>query len=111
MVPVLGSIANAIYDAIGVRMTELPITPERVLKALAEKRMGATYPIAALADNATMRYVAPLTTISRYEWGRCRCRDRWGSSNIGFRRVTTGGTEGEDSARKFGHRRGGWDGR
>ena len=38
MVPVLGSIANAIYDAIGVRMTELPITPERVLKALAEKR-------------------------------------------------------------------------
>jgi 4-hydroxybenzoyl-CoA reductase subunit alpha len=38
MVPVLGSIANAIYDAIGVRVTELPITPERVLKALAEKR-------------------------------------------------------------------------
>mgnify|MGYP000072490187 CR=1 FL=1 len=38
MVPVLGSIANAIYDAVGVRMTELPITPERLLKALAEKR-------------------------------------------------------------------------
>jgi 4-hydroxybenzoyl-CoA reductase subunit alpha len=38
MVPVLGSIANAINDAIGVRITELPITPERVLKALAEKR-------------------------------------------------------------------------
>jgi len=34
MVPVLGSIANAIYDAIGVRITELPITPERVLEAL-----------------------------------------------------------------------------
>jgi CO/xanthine dehydrogenase Mo-binding subunit len=38
MVPVLGSIANAIYDAIGVRITELPITPERVLRALREKR-------------------------------------------------------------------------
>jgi CO/xanthine dehydrogenase Mo-binding subunit len=38
MVPELGSIANAIYDAVGVRMTELPITPERVLKALKEKR-------------------------------------------------------------------------
>jgi 4-hydroxybenzoyl-CoA reductase subunit alpha len=37
MVPVLGSIANAIYDAIGVRMTELPITPERVLKAIKER--------------------------------------------------------------------------
>ena len=35
-VPVLGSIANAIYDAVGVRITELPITPERVLKALKE---------------------------------------------------------------------------
>jgi CO/xanthine dehydrogenase Mo-binding subunit len=29
MVPVLGSIANAIYDAVGVRMTELPITPQK----------------------------------------------------------------------------------
>jgi hypothetical protein len=26
------------YDAIGVRMTEPPITPERVLKAVADKR-------------------------------------------------------------------------
>jgi hypothetical protein len=37
-VPVLGSIANAIYDAVGVRITELPITPERVLRALRELR-------------------------------------------------------------------------
>jgi len=40
MVPVLGSIANAIYDAIGVRMTELPITPQKILNALEEKRKG-----------------------------------------------------------------------
>ena len=32
------SIANAIYDAVGVRMTELPITPENVLKALKSKK-------------------------------------------------------------------------
>jgi xanthine dehydrogenase molybdenum-binding subunit len=31
------AIANAIFDAIGVRFKELPITPERVLKALKEK--------------------------------------------------------------------------
>jgi hypothetical protein len=37
MVPVLGSIANAIYDAVGVRITSLPITAEKVLKALQEK--------------------------------------------------------------------------
>jgi len=32
------AIANAIYDAIGVRIFDLPITPEKVLKALKEKR-------------------------------------------------------------------------
>ena len=31
------AIANAVKDAIGVRIYELPITPERVLRALAEK--------------------------------------------------------------------------
>jgi CO/xanthine dehydrogenase Mo-binding subunit len=34
MVPTPAAIANAIYDAVGVRMTELPITPERLLRAL-----------------------------------------------------------------------------
>jgi len=33
--PVAASIANAVADAIGVRVFELPITPERVIKALA----------------------------------------------------------------------------
>lgn len=32
------AITNAIYDAIGVRMFDLPITPEKILKALKEKR-------------------------------------------------------------------------
>ena len=32
--PVLGAIANAIADAIGVRIFDLPITPEKILKAL-----------------------------------------------------------------------------
>lgn len=31
-------IANAIYDAIGIRIFDLPITPEKILKALKEKR-------------------------------------------------------------------------
>lgn len=36
-VPSPPAIANAIYDAIGVRLSELPMTPERVLKAIMEK--------------------------------------------------------------------------
>ncbi len=37
MVGVAPAIANAIYDAIGVRIRELPITPEKILKGLEEK--------------------------------------------------------------------------
>ncbi len=36
-VPTAAAVANAVYDAIGVRMKELPMTPERVLKAIKEK--------------------------------------------------------------------------
>ena len=35
--PVLGAIANAIQDAVGVRIKELPITSEKILNALKEK--------------------------------------------------------------------------
>ena len=35
--PVIPAILNAIYDAIGVRFTELPVTPEKVLAALRAK--------------------------------------------------------------------------
>lgn len=34
IVPVAACVANAIEDALGVRLTEIPITPERVLRAL-----------------------------------------------------------------------------
>ena len=34
--PTAAAIANAIYDAIGVRLTSVPMTPERILKALVD---------------------------------------------------------------------------
>jgi CO/xanthine dehydrogenase Mo-binding subunit len=37
--PVIPAIANAIYDAVGVRVTSLPINPERILKELKEKEL------------------------------------------------------------------------
>ena len=36
-VPTAPAIANAIHDAIGVRIKDLPITPEKILKALKKK--------------------------------------------------------------------------
>jgi CO/xanthine dehydrogenase Mo-binding subunit len=34
------AIVNAVYDAIGVQITDLPLTPEKVLKALEQKKRG-----------------------------------------------------------------------
>jgi 4-hydroxybenzoyl-CoA reductase alpha subunit len=42
LLPVPPAIANAVYDAAGVRIDEIPITPEKVLKALRGKGKGET---------------------------------------------------------------------
>ena len=40
LLPVPPAVANAVYDAVGVRIDEVPITPEKVLKALRDKARG-----------------------------------------------------------------------
>jgi CO/xanthine dehydrogenase Mo-binding subunit len=40
LLPVPPAVANAVYNAVGVRIDEVPITPEKVLKALKEKSRG-----------------------------------------------------------------------
>ncbi|HET7672439.1 MAG TPA: molybdopterin cofactor-binding domain-containing protein, partial [Burkholderiales bacterium] len=47
LLPVMPAVANAIYDAVGVRIDEIPITPDKVLRALHDKgkRVGpASFP-------------------------------------------------------------------
>jgi xanthine dehydrogenase YagR molybdenum-binding subunit len=39
-IPTGGAIANAIYDAIGVRLTDTPMTPAHVVQALAARGEG-----------------------------------------------------------------------
>ena len=38
-IPTAGAIANAVYNAIGVRIRDLPISPEKILNALAQKEL------------------------------------------------------------------------
>jgi 4-hydroxybenzoyl-CoA reductase alpha subunit len=40
LLPVPPAIANAVYDAVGVRIDEIPITPEKVLRAIKRKEAG-----------------------------------------------------------------------
>ncbi len=42
LLPVMPAVANAVYDAVGVRIDEVPITPDKVLKALRHKQKGET---------------------------------------------------------------------
>ena len=44
LVPTASAIANAIYDAVGIRIRDLPITPEKVLQALADKQADDSGP-------------------------------------------------------------------
>ena len=37
--PPIPAIVNAIYNAVGVRITSLPVTPEKIMRALAEKHI------------------------------------------------------------------------
>ena len=53
LLPVLGAIANAIYDACGVRVTELPITPEKILRGLHRREeAGASRATVGAGDRA-----------------------------------------------------------
>jgi len=47
LVPTVPAIMNAIYDAIGVRITSLPATPEKILAALRQKQQSGAQGIAA----------------------------------------------------------------
>jgi 4-hydroxybenzoyl-CoA reductase alpha subunit len=40
LLPIMPAVANAVYDAIGVRIDEVPVTPEKIVRALQAKASG-----------------------------------------------------------------------
>jgi CO/xanthine dehydrogenase Mo-binding subunit len=40
LLPMPPAVCNAVYDAVGVRIDEIPVTPEKILKALKAKSQG-----------------------------------------------------------------------
>ena len=59
LLPVPPAIANAVFDAVGVRIDQVPITPDTVLKALEEKAKG-NEPRVGPKDFPKMEYPAPI---------------------------------------------------
>jgi CO/xanthine dehydrogenase Mo-binding subunit len=47
IVPPVAAVANAIYRAVGVRMTQAPMSPPRLLKAILKHRAAAQHSAAA----------------------------------------------------------------
>ena len=44
LLPVIPAVANAVYDAVGVRIDEIPITPDKILRALAGRLKPVSVP-------------------------------------------------------------------
>lgn len=40
LLPIMPAVANAVYDAVGVRVDSIPVTPEKILRALEAKAAG-----------------------------------------------------------------------
>jgi 4-hydroxybenzoyl-CoA reductase alpha subunit len=61
LLPMMPAVANAVYDAVGVRVDEVPIAPEKVLKALGAKdrRQGPTrYPDLRITETMRVKTLA-----------------------------------------------------
>jgi 4-hydroxybenzoyl-CoA reductase subunit alpha len=68
LLPVMPAVANAIYDAVGVRIDELPITPDKVLRALELKASGKN-PRVGPESFPSVPYPEPVVVLPPWEGG------------------------------------------
>jgi hypothetical protein len=68
LLPVMPAVANAIYDAVGVRIDEVPITPDKVLRALELKAQGKD-PRVGPEQFPQVPYPAPIRVLPPWEGG------------------------------------------
>ena len=68
LLPVPPAVANAVYNAVGVRIDEVPITPEKVLRALKDKSRGRSGRFGP-ASVPTVDWPDPLRVLTPAEGG------------------------------------------
>src|SRR5258706_4569772 len=79
LLPVIPAVANAIYDAVRVRVDEVPITPEKVLRGLARKAAGDP-PRGGPERFPQVPYPQPMFVPPPWEGGDGRATERPGRS-------------------------------
>jgi hypothetical protein len=75
LLPIAPAVANAVFDAVGVRIDEVPVTPEKILKALDSpaKRFGPN-------SVPEVRWPEPIRVPTPWESGSGRAEDGGPSS-------------------------------
>ena len=68
LLPIMPAIVNAVYDAVGVRINEVPVTPEKVLRALEAKAAGRP-PVYGPSRFPTVAWPEPLRVPTPWEGG------------------------------------------
>jgi 4-hydroxybenzoyl-CoA reductase alpha subunit len=68
LLPMMPAVANAVFDAVGVRVDEVPVTPEKIFAALQSKAKGKE---ARTGPNATplVTWPAPLQVLTPWQGG------------------------------------------
>ncbi len=69
LLPVIPAVVNAVHDALGIRMDEIPLRPDKVLAALADRHKGGTgrHGVTELPDYT---FRAPLRVERPPEWAK-----------------------------------------
>jgi 4-hydroxybenzoyl-CoA reductase subunit alpha len=68
LLPIMPAVANAVYDAVGVRIDEVPITPQKIVKALQAKSAGRDARFGP-ASFPAIRWPEPLLVAPPWEGG------------------------------------------
>jgi len=66
LLPVMPAVANAVYDAVGVRIDEIPIHPEKIFKAMQQKSKGQA---PRVGPNSIPNLEFPEPTRVESQWG------------------------------------------
>ena len=84
LLPIPPAVANAVFDAVGVRVDEIPVTPEKISKALKWKAQGkpARFGPERFPD---IPYPDPVRILTPAEGGDGRARDREATGAGGVR--------------------------
>jgi 4-hydroxybenzoyl-CoA reductase subunit alpha len=85
LLPIPPAVANAVYDAVGVRVDEIPVTPEKVLAALKAKAAGKA-PRFGPTRFPEIPYPEPMRVLTPAEGGDGRAVNRAATEPGGVRR-------------------------